>query len=584
MGKFGGLGMDFIANRKISTKLFVSSAISIIFTIIIGFTGYSFLKSANANTNSMYKDRLLAIADLEEAKSACKSINIDRYEFMITTDITRNQQLIELIKENTSLVEQNIDKYSKTKLDPFEVTTLKTFQNNWENAKKASVAIDSLCSQNKNDEAYKLYQSTLMQTDKELIKNLDDLSNYNISVANQLNKANLKKESEVTTILIVLIILAAVVSILISSSTTNMIARPVRSMAVYVQRVADGDLSELALNEMNKVKLHKDEIGVLGKAIIDMRNKLASLVTKVAESSELVAASSEQLSANSEQTSTGSEEISKSVIVIANNTNDQLKSITEAVDITQEISNNIQQAAENAGKTADVAQMTLKATQIGERAIAKTKGQMNNIENTVNGIDQVIKKLGDRSNEIGQIVETIAGLAEQTNLLALNAAIEAARAGEQGRGFAVVADEVRKLAEESQESTKRISDLIEQIQSDTDKAVNAMKSGTNEVKKGMEVVSEAGESFGTISKYVDRITGQIQEISDTTKKIALGSQKVVSAMGQVEISGKEASEQSQSITASVEEQTASMQEIAASSQTLSGIAEGLIVEVNKFKL
>lgn len=138
---------------------------------------------------------------------------------------------------------------------------------------------------------------------------------------------------------------------------------------------------------------------------------------------------------------------------------------------------------------------------------------MSQIDGTVTSSARVVAKLGERSKEIGQIVDTISGIAGQTNLLALNAAIEAARAGEQGRGFAEVADEVWKLAEQSQETAKKIETLIGDIQADTDTAVMAMNSGTLEVKTGAEVVNTAGAAFRGIAELINEVSSQVQGIS-----------------------------------------------------------------------
>ena len=210
--------------------------------------------------------------------------------------------------------------------------------------------------------------------------------------------------------------------------------------------------------------------------------------------------------------------------------------------------------------------------------------QMAHIEQTVIASAQVVAKLGDRSKEIGQIVDTISGIAGQTNLLALNAAIEAARAGEQGRGFAVVAEEVRKLAEQSQEAAKQIATLIGEIQSETDQAVVAMNNGTREVKLGAEVVNASGQSFQEITGLVMQVSGQVKEISAAIEQMASGSQQIVESVKQIDELSKTASGEAQTVSAATEEQSASMEEIASSSQALANLAQNLRQAVSKFQI
>ena len=203
------------------------------------------------------------------------------------------------------------------------------------------------------------------------------------------------------------------------------------------------------------------------------------------------------------------------------------------------MSASIQQVAANtnlaAGRSAQSAEMAKE----GENSVEKAVSQMSKIEQTVNNSASVVAKLGERSKEIGQIVDTISGIAGQTNLLALNAAIEAARAGEQGRGFAVVAEEVRKLAEQSQEAAKQIAILIGEIQGDTDKAVVAMNEGTREVKVGAEVVDDAGKAFGQIADLVTQVSEQVKEISAEIQQMASGGQQIVSSVKTIdELSSK----------------------------------------------
>jgi methyl-accepting chemotaxis protein len=195
-----------------------------------------------------------------------------------------------------------------------------------------------------------------------------------------------------------------------------------------------------------------------------------------------------------------------------------------------------------------------------------------------------VTTLGERSKEIGQIVDTISGIAGQTNLLALNAAIEAARAGEQGRGFAVVAEEVRKLAEQSQDAAKQIAVLISEIQSDTDRAVVAMEDGTREVMLGAEVVNDSGKAFQEIADMVTNVSSQIREISVSIEQMAVGSQQIVESVKEMDELSKKSSGEAQTVSAATEEQSASMEEIASSSQALAHLAMNLREAVSKFQI
>jgi methyl-accepting chemotaxis protein len=209
---------------------------------------------------------------------------------------------------------------------------------------------------------------------------------------------------------------------------------------------------------------------------------------------------------------------------------------------------------------------------------------MSSISNTVNDLAKVIKGLGDRSQEIGQIVEVITGIAQQTNLLALNAAIEAARAGEHGRGFAVVADEVRKLAEQSAESAQQITNLIGTIQADTSTAVNVMDSTIQEVSSGIGVVNTAGEAFNRIENLINTVAKQIQEVSAASQQMSVGAMQVVKAIDEISDVSEKTAAGTQNVSAAAQEQLASMEEISASSSSLSKMATELQTLVSRFKV
>ena len=212
-----------------------------------------------------------------------------------------------------------------------------------------------------------------------------------------------------------------------------------------------------------------------------------------------------------------------------------------------------------------------------------TVDQMNAIADTVVSSSEVVAKLGERSKEIGNIVEVISGISGQTNLLALNAAIEAARAGEHGHGFAVVAEEVRKLAEESQNASKQIGDLIRAIQEETEEAVTAMETGRTEAEKGRENVAATGEGFSEILSMIRRIQENAGSIKATMDDLGQRAAKIDTATGEIHDAASKVASESQTVSAATEEQAAGMEEIAASSRGLSDMAHELNTAAAKFK-
>lgn len=374
----------------------------------------------------------------------------------------------------------------------------------------------------------------------------------------------------------------SILAVLLSGFVMVTIPRYIKKLLTVIRdstkRYAEGDLRSLvALNR-------KDEFGEIGDSINQMVHGIKTTVAKIAQSSEQVAASSEELTASASQSAQAANQVAGSITGIAQGAQDQMGSAHEAAAIVSKMSSQINHIAVSTNKVSEQSAQAAKKANTGNESVRQAISQMTNLEQAVAASAEVVAKLGDRSKEIGQIVDTISGIAGQTNLLALNAAIEAARAGEQGRGFAVVAEEVRKLAEQSESAAKQIATLIQGIQSDTDKAVTAMNDGTKEVKIGADVVQASGEAFREITELVGDVSRQVKDISAAIEQIAGGSAQIVSAVNKIDGLSRESSAEAQTVSAATEEQSASMEEIASSSQALARLAQDLQEAVGKFKV
>lgn len=374
---------------------------------------------------------------------------------------------------------------------------------------------------------------------------------------------------------VIVVIVLSVIIIWLTMKITNAL----KVMMKQSQEMAKGDFCD-----QPQTITSRDEIGKLADSFQEMKQKLRQLISRVNTSAEHVAASSEELTASAEQSAQAAEQIANSITTVAFGADKQMKSVQQSINTSARITNDIDNLLGNVSLILEETLHTTERSKSGKEIVGKVIKQMEMIEHSTTTSSDLVGSLGKRSKEIDQIVDTISSIAGQTNLLALNAAIEAARAGEHGKGFAVVANEVGKLAEQSQMEAKQISELIDRIQTDTDKVVLSMSEAKKEVFLGSEVVQEARKIFSEIDTMVTDISAMAEKIQQTTEQILKDSKEINTEIFGINEVSKNTADETQTISAATEEQSASMQEMAAASQILANLAQELQNEISKFNI
>ncbi|GIN64138.1 hypothetical protein J27TS8_41310 [Robertmurraya siralis] len=572
---------------SVSKKMYIGFASVLLIMGILGFVAINSTNNISKRSSEITNVWLPSVEAINTINYLTEHLASLEYKYVIEPDEKKLTLLIEKMDETFAEIDHVFANYEATINSEEERQLFETLLDKWARYHAVHVKFIELGTEMNivqgtgNVNGIRLL-STIGEADNMFSSiqfTLEELVAYNHDNALAASDVANQETSRSMFIIIAFLIGGVIVGLSIAYLTSRMISKPLKFVTDNVKEVAKGNLT------MDPIKIkNKDEIGDLAEAFNEMGTSLANLIRQVTVTSETVAASSEQLLASSEQTSKATELITISIQEVAAGSEHQVQSAVNGNQSMQEISKGMEQVAGAIQIVSDLSLSTNEKAEAGNVVVSETVTQMNTVQEQVTKIADNIQVLGTRSKEIGQIVDLISQVSEQTNLLALNAAIEAARAGEHGKGFAVVADEVRKLAVESNKATDNIRALIGQIQKEIKEVTVSMDEGKKSVKSGIEKVNETGVSFHEITDMISSISTQAQEVSAIVEEVNASTEEMVQKMSEITTVSQQAAENSQQVAASAEEQNASMEEISASAHTLSSMAQELQENVSKFKV
>lgn len=391
-------------------------------------------------------------------------------------------------------------------------------------------------------------------------------------------KDNAEMVDQMQTMFLIVCATAVILATAIGLVLSGLILKPLRAMAVLAGRVADGDLT------VDDVPVRRsDELGQLAQALNKMKNNLLAIIRQVEQSADKMASSAEGLSANSEQISRSSEYIAGISQQIAAGSASQADLVEHSAGALEAMAYSVTGIAASALSTREQSEIALAAAANGDHSIQSASGQMNAISAKMNAIAESVSRVGVQADNIIQVNGLIRQIARQTNILAINASIEAARAGAGGKGFAVVAEQVRLLSRETSQAAEEVSLLMERMQQEMNQVGQAMQAGQQEVRSGIAVVHEAKAALEQIHKTSESAALLTGQAADQTEVVAGQAESALQAVHSIRKVAHEAAGNARDVSASIQEQVAGMEEIASSAVLLVGLAEEMKERIRHFR-
>jgi methyl-accepting chemotaxis protein len=515
MGAFVTLWADL----KVKIKIMILVVAGCLGLAIVGIFALANMHQMNADEGELNLG-LHHVALLQDLKNHFLTMRLDVVYMLALNDPAKLDEKAKDFSAQIDSIKNKVNLIEKSNINASEKEKLKVFREGFESYVNEGTKLGEMA---KNahasgsaaaiEDAMKFATGTVAPIYAKPAAAVAELVESNLKEGEDLFAHDTARYRSSRLTFIISISIIVLLALVFGNLIANSVSRPLQSVFETLQQVASGNLK--ARSSISS----RDEMGMLAEEVNITAEKLNEIISLVASNSEKVASSATELHATAYEMASGAEEMAAQAGTVA--------TASEEMSATSsDIARNCHTAAAGAGYASQ-------AAQAGSAVVENTVHVMSRIAGRVNETARTVETLGSRSDQIGEIIGTIQDIADQTNLLALNAAIEAARAGEQGRGFAVVADEVRALAERTTKATREIGEMIKAIQTETKSAVAAMEEGVREVESGTMEASKSGEALQSILDQINSVNSQVEQIATAAEEQTATTSEISSNIQQI---------------------------------------------------